>query len=317
MFFTKEKADKMPQAESVNKVDLSEVVSVTNALADKKNALVKVEQETVRELEKIENSFESLRRNTASVGEKVQVFYDSFEEFKQVSNTMNAVSEEIHVTAEGGRKQMKELKQSTDGLSKTFADINGVLQDFETAFKEIKNYTSGIVNIASQTNLLALNASIEAARAGEAGRGFAVVADEINTLSGQTKSMVNQIDNSMSVVEEQAERLVVCFTDANKSVTSNSGNVDYVTEYMDKFETIAGSLTQSSENGEKRIKQASVKVDEIRRDMEAESSDFANLVNAVELLKEQITGKVSTLKETDRLFAQLDEAVKAVEHKLK
>ena len=48
---------------------------------------------------------------------------------------------------------------------------------------------------------MALNAAIEAARAGEQGRGFAVVADEVRTLAGRTQSATEQIQ--LSVTELQ------------------------------------------------------------------------------------------------------------------
>lgn len=319
MFFTKDKKESLSHEEVVQRpeVDLSGVTNTLGELADKKSTLKNSQVEMSQKIESLADCFETLRPNGMGISEKVQAFHDEFQGMNKVIDMLNQASGEIRETADGGKKQMQGLKESTDGLSKTFADINGVLQDFETAFKEIKNYTSGIVNIASQTNLLALNASIEAARAGEAGRGFAVVADEINSLSGETKKMVNQIDDSMTVVEEQAERLVVCFTDANKSVISNGSSVEEATEYMDKFETIANGLATSSKETESMIKSAKDKLEDINGEVSKEDTVFQEFIQNVETLKAHVYSQNDMIEETDQLFNQLDEVVRELALKLK
>ncbi len=91
---------------------------------------------------------------------------------------------------------------------------------------QIATLADSIADIASQINLLSLNASIEAARAGEHGRGFAVVAGEINTLASQTKSAVDEIQETVSGIQDAFHQL----NDASMALLdfiTNTGVKDY------------------------------------------------------------------------------------------
>ena len=78
--------------------------------------------------------------------------------------------------------------------------------------EELSRLTESLMKIAKQSNLLALNAAIEAARVGESGKGFAVVASEFRKLADNTsklskeiKTIVDQINESLSMEEEDGD----------------------------------------------------------------------------------------------------------------
>lgn len=81
------------------------------------------------------------------------------------------------------------------------------MQELTANAGKIREVLEIISDIADQTNLLALNASIEAARAGEMGRGFAVVADEVRQLAAKTQNSLSQINQSVTGVVSNVERL--------------------------------------------------------------------------------------------------------------
>ena len=319
MFFGREKKAQPVEVEKVEgvKLDFSEITSTLAALEEKKQQLVANEGETIKEVIKIEEAFEALKGSSVKVTEQILSFSQYFQPLETVCKEVAGVSTEIYDVAEGGHKKMEGLQESTYELNKTFGEIEGVLQDFESAFKEIKNYTSGIVNIASQTNLLALNASIEAARAGESGRGFAVVADEINNLAGETKKMVNQIDDAMAIVEEQAERLVQRFTTANSSVVENGASVKEATEYMVRFKGIAETLSDKSSNAKKVVGDVTSMTTKIQEDVKMEVCYYTEVRDRVVELKEKIQQKNGAFEEAEHMLKQLDEMIATLDRESK
>lgn len=85
--------------------------------------------------------------------------------------------------------------------------VEDALQNLEKEISTIRDVASKIRDIAGHTNLLALNATIEAARAGDAGRGFAVVAGEVKSLSGNTRTATDQIEDVVTAMDGRIKTL--------------------------------------------------------------------------------------------------------------
>lgn len=85
--------------------------------------------------------------------------------------------------------------------------VEDALQSLEKEISTIRDVASKIRDIAGHTNLLALNATIEAARAGESGRGFAVVAGEVKSLSGNTRTATDQIEDVVTAMDGRIKTL--------------------------------------------------------------------------------------------------------------
>ena len=161
------------QAKKSDQKQIKEYLNAMSFLStfviDKKEALVEEELKTIREIDKVKESYSEVIEHNAEVSDAVDAFQTEFERIGDISGQFNEVISEVTGVSNGALQDIQELKESTAKVEKQFAQINKVYDEFQARFDEIRATMQNIVGIANQTNLLALNASIEAARAGEQG----------------------------------------------------------------------------------------------------------------------------------------------------
>lgn len=308
--FKKKKAAEVEVIEEKNVLDTEAVYEAVGTLQEKKVGLQERASNIGGFVNEIEDSFAVVKEQSELILNTVDGFKDEFVKIYQLDESFHAASSKVEDVANEGVAEMKTLMDSTAELQQIFDEMQQTMNQFRESFAKIKEYTSGIVNIASQTNLLALNASIEAARAGEAGRGFAVVADEINQLSTGTKSLVEQINGAMAVVEEESEHLVKKFNNAQISITNNTDNVKKTEGFFGKFHGIASEITETAKETTNVVDSVNNKVENLKSELERSESYYESVNEGMNNLKTELN---KNKEDTDAFDVKLESLVGIVE----
>ena len=264
----------------------------------------------------IANSAEQI---TSSAYNQIEQVKGSIEIFNDLSNKITSSEERVAETV----KTIEQLKQKNDEgikaieqLSKKF-DEN--IRSTKAASEEVallahKSSSIGeiidsIGQISKQTNLLALNAAIEAARAGEAGRGFAVVADEINSLSSESSSATQKIDEILQDVISSVDKISkvidsnnVIATESNErledtvkifeTMLNSSEEVISVTaglkEELENIVSIKGHLLDAMERVEEISQNSVQNTTEINASTEEQAAGVQDILNFMENVQEGV-----------------------------
>lgn len=187
---------------------------------------------------------------------------------QDVARLMEDTAKEASFVAEGAVESLSTIEEGKSAVNlqvkrleeniMVAREANQSIDELGSMIERVSNIVNVITSIADQTNLLALNAAIEAARAGEAGKGFAVVADEIRKLAeessgaakeiidiikkttGKTKLVVDKMNTTGTLIEEQKEALNATQQVFNKIMLTYRGIVD-------SFQNTAGAMRTVSE----------------------------------------------------------------------
>ncbi len=211
------------------------------------------------------------------------------------------ISEAVHQAEEAALRGRSEIASSRQAIELSLkrihelvaqvGDIRQQVGGLREALERVGNVGAGIAAIARQTNLLALNATIEASRAGNAGRGFAVVASEVKALAGQTAKATQQIEETLSSLTAQIERLV---SECSTGMAHAEGVRDG-TKVIDAAIDTAGRVIVDLHDGAARIGEAAQEISGrcgiLVHDVEAMASGAAEASKNLE----QASRRVDTL----------------------
>ena len=213
-------ATPVPQVSNKKKIEdcLTSMSFLSHFVIDKKESLVEEEIKTVREIDKVKDSYTDVIEHNASIREAVDSLQKEFGKIGEISRQFTDVITGVTSVSDDAMQDIRDLKESSAKVETQFAEIHKIYDEFQARFDEIHATMQNIVGIANQTNLLALNASIEAARAGEHGKGFAVVANQVNQLADQSaqaakesavliKTSVDAVGKGVLLAEETARQL--------------------------------------------------------------------------------------------------------------
>lgn len=207
--------------------EIAQLGRAFNSFADQVQGMVK----------NINSTSATLSDSSIELAELMAQAEQGVEQQKGESDQVATAMDEMTATAQEVASSASEASQAANNAAGQVADaqalvaqtqavitglseqVNEGVQIIETLGNDAQRIDSVlevIRNIAEQTNLLALNAAIEAARAGESGRGFAVVADEVRTLASRTQDSIQEIQQTIEALQQDAGRAVDTITAINK-----------------------------------------------------------------------------------------------------
>lgn len=145
------------------------------------------------------------------------------------------------------RQVMESVRDSSLKTNESMERVVGEVSSFREEIRKVAKVVQSITAIAGQTHVLSLNAAIEAARAGDEGRGFMVVADSVRDLASNTGNLTTEIDEKISAVLRETEKIVDLVSGVNKETSESLTSIGRVAESFAGLDALVTDLTKTYE----------------------------------------------------------------------
>lgn len=273
---------------------------------EKKDALVEEDVKTIKELEKVKESYGEAIENNAKIGEAIDLIGQDFTKVEEVSDEFNHVMQDVSKVSEDAKRDLANLENSSKRVEVQFEEIGKIHDEFQKGFAEIQKTMQNIAGIANQTNLLALNASIEAARAGEHGRGFAVVADQVTKLSTGIKELVEEVNKSMAKLQDSTEKLAGSLQGAGDALTDSNTQMTQTNQAFEKITDTVSGVNGVQQQIKGVVDDCQKKIHLIQQDMVSYEQQYSYVLENIEAMKGQMTEKGFFYEDISNMMEQAE-----------
>ena len=284
---------------------------------EKKEALVEEELKTIREIDKVKDSYAEVITHNATVSDAVDAFQSEFERIGDISGQFSEVVSGVTEVSNDALKDIRELKDSSAKVEEQFLKINQVYDEFQARFDEIRATMQNIVGIANQTNLLALNASIEAARAGEQGRGFAVVADEVTKLSVGIKELVGDVNKSMEGLQTSSESLTRSLSGVKEALAVSQTQMENTEGIFHEINQAVSGVENVHQGINEVVEHCTARVDQLQSSMSAHEKRYEQVQTNIDDLKSLMTQKGFLYEDISNMMEQAGPLIQNIKKELK
>lgn len=284
---------------------------------EKKEALVEEELKTIREIDKVKDSYAEVITHNATVSDAVDAFQSEFERIGDISGQFSEVVSGVTEVSNDALKDIRELKDSSAKVEEQFLKINQVYDEFQARFDEIRATMQNIVGIANQTNLLALNASIEAARAGEQGRGFAVVADEVTKLSVGIKELVGDVNKSMEGLQTSSESLTSSLSGVKEALAVSQTQMENTEGIFHEINQAVSGVENVHQGINEVVEHCTARVDQLQSSMSAHEKRYEQVQTNIDDLKSLMTQKGFLYEDISNMMEQAGPLIQNIKKELK
>lgn len=199
-------------------------------------------------------------------------------------------------------------------------EVNRSIEELSGMIEQVGSTIKVITSISSQTNLLALNAAIESARAGEAGKGFAVVADEIRKLAEESSKAAKVIANIIQKTTDKTGQVVQNIDTTNALIEEQKKALKITQDAFEKIKQTHEELVsgfQQTATAMKTVNEKAHMISDQTQDMAAIAQESAASMEEISGAGEQQLASFETIAEASKELFTLAEELKEEINKFK
>ncbi|ROR27519.1 methyl-accepting chemotaxis protein [Mobilisporobacter senegalensis] len=275
--------------------DISITREYSGDFAPIKIAILDIVNELNNTLRQIQNSSESVAKNSNQVLEGAQFLSEGATgqaiSVSKVNNTINNITLQIESNSKSAQNATEMVNNAREVIEQGKTQMMEVVQymhQIDEASTKISYIIKEIEEIADQTNLLALNAAIEAARAGEAGKGFTVIAENVGQLAAKsaqaTKTTTELISNTI-YLSQNGNKIADNATESLGRIIEATSNI---TEYVNKITGDSMKQAQAMGKVSKEVEEISAIVEENAATAEESSAISEQLTDQMNHLNDLV-----------------------------